>query len=212
MKDRWIKYSYFFTILFFIIGFFNIVFAWLGFLCLIMPFVFVIKDNKKTWCKSYCPRSNLFTRLFSKIGAKNNTPKWLINGRGKKIMLVYFSINFTMICLSTLMVVLDKRDPLEKVRFLMAFQLPWAMPNLLDIGVMPDWVVHLGFRVYSMMFTTTIIGLIVGYLYRARTWCAICPMGTLSNLALRKPNAMVNLKEVPQAIYPDVSLLEKENV
>ena len=106
-------------------------------------------------------------------------------------MLTYFSINFLMICLSTLMVFLDKRDPIEKVRFLMAFQLPWTMPNLLDIGVMPDWAVHLGFRVYSMMFTTTIIGLLVGYLYRARTWCSICPMGTLSNLALRKQNAIV---------------------
>ena len=106
-------------------------------------------------------------------------------------MLTYFSINFLMICLSTLMVFLDKRDPIEKVRFLMAFQLPWTMPNLLDIGVMPDWSVHLGFRVYSMMFTTTIIGLLVGYLYRARTWCSICPMGTLSSLALRNKNAMV---------------------
>jgi len=133
---------------------FNIVFAWLGFLCLIMPFVFVIKDNKKTWCQSYCPRSNLFTNLL-------------------------------MIFLSAFMVILDKRDPLEKVRFLIAFQLPWNMPNLLDIGVMPDWVVHLGFRAYSMMITTTVIGLLVGYLYRPKPWCVICPMGTLSSLALR---------------------------
>ena len=191
MKRGWIKYSYLFTILFFILGFFNIVFAWIGFFCLIMPFVFVIKDNNRTWCQSYCPRSNLFTRLFSKIGTKLTAPKWLINGRGKRIMLTYFSINLLMICLTTLMVFLDKRDPLEKVRFLLAFQLPWTMPNLLDIGVMPDWVVHLGFRVYSMMFTTTIIGLLVGYLYRARTWCAICPMGTLSSLALRKQNTML---------------------
>lgn len=200
MKHGWIKYSYLFTILFSIIGFFNIAFAWLGFICLIMPFVFVIKDNKKTWCKGYCPRANLFTRLFSKIGIKSTTPKWLVNGKGKKIMLVYFSINFTMIILSTIMVILDKRDALEKVRFLMAFQIPWAMPDLLDIGIMPNWVIHLGFRVYSMMVTTTIIGLIVGYLYRPRTWCAICPMGTISDLALRKPNTRVNSEEVPQAL------------
>ena len=89
------------------------------------------------------------------------------------------------------MVFLDKRDPIEKVRFLMAFQLPWIMPNLLDIGMMPDWVVHLGFRVYSMMFTTTIIGLLVGYLYRARNWCAICPMGALSSLGLREKPRLV---------------------
>ncbi|MHB8074393.1 hypothetical protein E4K67_21770 [Desulfosporosinus fructosivorans] len=193
MKKNWIQYSYLFTILFFVLGFFNIVFAWIGFFCLILPFVFVIKDNKKTWCQSYCPRSNLFNRLFAVIGNKRTAPKWLLNGKGKRIMLTYFAINFFMICLTTLMVFLDKRDPLEKVRFLMAFQLPWTMPNLLDIGAMPDWVVHLGFRVYSMMLTTTIIGLLVGYLYRARTWCAICPMGTLSSLALRKTDAKLKV-------------------
>lgn len=197
MKKAWITYSYLFTILFFALGFFNIVFAWVGFLCIIMPFVFVIKDNKRTWCQSYCPRSNLFIRLFAKIGIKRTAPKWLTNGRGKRIMLTYFLINFLMICLSTVMVFLDKRDPLEKIRFLMAFQLPWSMPNLLDIGFMPDWVVHLGFRVYSMMLTTTIIGLLLGYFYRARTWCAICPMGTLSSKALRSQKTIEKSKGFP---------------
>jgi len=67
---------------------------------------------------------------------------------------------------------------------------------ILDIGVLPDWVVHLGFRVYSMMFTTTIIGLLLGYLYRARTWCAICPMGALSSLALREKPPSVSENNV----------------
>ncbi|WP_459929594.1 4Fe-4S binding protein [Desulfosporosinus burensis] len=196
MKQIWMRYSYLFTILFFTIGFFNIIFAWIGFFCLIMPFVFVIKDNKRTWCQSNCPRSNLFTRLFAKIGAHRQPPKWLINGTGKKVMLTYFLLNFLMICLSTLMVFLDIRDPLEKIRFLMAFQLPWNMPNLLSIGAIPDWAVHLGYRVYSMMFTTTIIGLLLSYIYRARTWCAICPMGTLSGLAVRKPNTLVTNEHV----------------
>ena len=198
MKNAWIKYSYLFTLLFFSLGFFNIVFAWVGFFCLIMPFVFVIKHNKRTWCQSYCPRSNLLTRLFSKIGIKRTAPKWLINGRGRRIMLTFFLINFLMICLSTLIVFLDKRDPLEKIRFLMVFQLPWNMPNLLDIGLMPDWVIHLGFRVYSMMLTTTIIGLLLGYLYRAKTWCVICPMGTLSSFALRNQITLNNSKEFLQ--------------
>jgi len=191
MKQGWIKYSYLFTILFFILGFFNMVFAWIGFSCLIMPFVFVIKDNKRTWCQTYCPRANLFTRLFSKIGFNRTAPKWLTNGIGKRIMLTYFAINFSVICFTTLMVFLDKRGPEKSVKFLMTFQLPWTMPNILDIAFMPDWAVHLGFRVYSMMFTTIIIGLLLGYLYRARTWCGICPMGTLSSLALRKQTTMV---------------------
>ena len=191
MRKIWNKYSYLFTISFFILGIFNIIFAWIGFLCLIMPLVFVVKNKEKTWCKSYCPRSNLFNRVFAIIGLNRSAPKWLTNGRGKRIMLTYFSLNFFMICLSTLMVFLDKRDPIEKVRFLIAFQLPWKMPNLLDVGIMPDWIVHMGFRVYSMMFTTIIIGLLIGFLYKARTWCIICPMGTISSMALGKQNHAV---------------------
>ncbi|HBV87561.1 MAG TPA: hypothetical protein DEF42_13130 [Desulfosporosinus sp.] len=190
MKEIWMKYSYLFTISFFILGIFNIIFAWIGFLCLIMPFAFVIKDNRRTWCQSFCPRSNFLTRLSARIGAHRKAPKWLINGTGKRVMLIYFSINMLMICLSTLMVYLDNRDPSEKIRFLMAFQLPWNMPNLLNIGFMPDWAVHLGFRVYSMMFTTTIIGLFISNMFKSKTWCAICPMGTLSSLALRKKNTL----------------------
>ncbi|SHI05482.1 hypothetical protein [Desulfosporosinus lacus] len=117
MKQIWMKYSYLFTISFFILGIFNIIFAWIGFLCLIMPFVFVIKDNRRTWCQSFCPRSNLLTRLSARIGAHRKAPKWLINGTGKRVMLIYFSINMLMICFSTLMVYLDNRDPLEKIIF-----------------------------------------------------------------------------------------------
>ncbi|WP_425804978.1 hypothetical protein ACHOLT_00545 [Desulfitobacterium sp. Sab5] len=184
MKRLWIKYSYLFTLLFFVLGIFNIIFAWIGLLCLILPFFFVIKDKEKTWCKSYCPRSNLFIRIFSKIGLNRPAPKWLVNGSGKRVMLIYFLLNFAMICLSTLMVFLDKRPPMEKVKFLIAFKLPWNIPNLLDVGIMPGWAVHLGFRIYSMMFTTIIIGLLIGFFFRARTWCTICPMGTLSGMAL----------------------------
>jgi len=79
---------------------------------------------------------------------------------------------------------------------LMAFQLSWNMPNLLHIGVLPGWAVHLGFRVYSMMLTTTIIGLLLSFIYKAKTWCAICPMGTLSSMALRKQNNLVTHNDV----------------
>jgi len=186
MKQFWMRYSYFFTISFFLLGFFNIIFAWLGFFCLIMPFLFAAKDKKNTWCQGYCPRSNLFTKLFRNISLTGKpTPKFLLSGRGKTVMLTYFSLNLFVICLSTLMVFLDKREPLEKIRFLIAFQLPWDIPQLLNGGIFPDWSIHLGFRVYSMMFTTVIIGLLLGLLFKPRTWCTICPMGTLTNMTIK---------------------------
>lgn len=186
MKQYWIKYSYFFTISFFILGFFNIIFAWMGFFCLIMPFVFAAKDKKNTWCQGYCPRSNLFTKLFKNISLTGkSTPKFLLK-KGKTIMLIYFLLNIFMICMSTLMVFLDKREPVELIRFLIAFRLPWNIPQLLDVGVMPGWAVHLGFRVYSMMFTTVTLGVLLSLLYKPRTWCTICPMGNLTNMTLKR--------------------------
>lgn len=79
-------------------------------------------------------------------------------------MLTYFCFNFFVLTMSTIRVFLNKMEPVKQVRFLIAFPLPWSMPQFLTIGPFPDWAVHLSFRVYSMMFTTTIIGLILARL------------------------------------------------
>ncbi len=104
--------------------------------------------------------------------------------------LYLFTILFLiyLLCMSTFMVFMGRMEPFEKVRFLIAFQLPWDMPQLLNVRVLPDWAVHLSFRVYSMMFTTTVLGLLLGWIFRSRTWCAICPINTVSSIALKKLN------------------------
>lgn len=186
MKN-WTNYLYVVTILFFSLGFFNIIFAWLGLICMLMPFVLLYKDKKKTWCNTYCPRGNLFSvvcrnrSLTGKAG-----PAWLIRGNAKWVMLGYFAINLFVLTMSTIMVFKGVREPLELIRFMMAFRLPWEIPQLLEIAGVQDWVIHLSFRIYSMMFTTTILGLVLGWLYKPRTWCTICPINTLSDLALNK--------------------------
>ncbi|MBU3113453.1 hypothetical protein [Clostridium lacusfryxellense] len=60
MKKKWTSNLYIVTILFFALGFLNIIFAWIGFVCMIIPFVLLAKYGKKTWCQNYCPRANLF--------------------------------------------------------------------------------------------------------------------------------------------------------
>lgn len=184
MKTNWTDYLYIFTILFFFLGFFNIIFAWLGFLCLILPFVLLVKDRKKTWCQKYCPRASFLSTIF-KSKTHKNIPNWL-KSDGKTFALAYFGANLFILTMSTIMVFKGRIYPVEKIRFLMAFQLPWNIPQLLDIGAFPDWAVHLSFRLYSMMFTTTVIGLILGLFYTPRSWCTICPIGTLSDMSLKK--------------------------
>lgn len=187
MKKNWTSYLYLFTILFFTIGLFNIIFAWLGFICMILPFILLLKDRKKTWCQKYCPRASLYTVLFqgrSKSGKAS--PKWLTKGNAKIIMLIYFSVNLFILIMSTFMVFMGRIDAVDRIRFMFVFQLPWEIPQALSIWFIPDWAIHLSFRIYSMMFTTTTIGLILGWLYKPRIWCTICPINTLSDMSLKK--------------------------
>jgi len=187
MKSSWMKHLYLVTILFFTLGFFNMVFAWLGLVCFIFPFVLLVRDKKKSWCQSYCPRASLFTVMFKgKSHIRRTTPKWIKNGTGKQIFLVYFSFNLFVLIMSTIMVSLGRIDAIDKIRLFFAFQLPWNMPQLLNITSVPNWAVHLSFRIYSMMLSTTIIGLLLGWFYSPRTWCAICPIGTISDINLKR--------------------------
>jgi len=187
MKKRWTNNLYILTILFFALGFFNIIFAWFGFACMIIPFVLLARDGKKTWCQSYCPRANLFTVLFKDKSLKGKkAPDWITNGDAKWFFTIYFIFNLFILFMTTLMVFRGRIDAMEKVRFMIAFQLPWNMPQLLNISSIPNWAVHLSFRVYSMMFTTTVIGMVLGFMYRPRIWCTICPVNTISDMAIRK--------------------------
>lgn len=194
MKRNWSNYLFVITLLFFTLGFFNIIFAWLGLVCLILPFVLLAKDKKKTWCQKYCPRASLFTVLFQDRSLTGSSgPDWLIKGKGKWFVLTYFCFNLFVITMSTIRVSAGLMEPLERVRFLIAFILPWNMPQLLNLGIVPDWALHLSFRIYSMMFTTTVLGLLLGWLFYPRTWCRVCPINTLSDLTLDKSKKENNL-------------------
>lgn len=187
MRREWKDYLFIITILFFILGFFNIIFAWLGFACMTFPFILLLKNKRKTWCQGYCPRANLFDQMFRNRSITGKAgPDWLIRGNSKWIVLIYFTLNLFILTMSTIMVFKGRIAPIENIRFLLAFQLPWEIPQLLDISGVPDWAVHLSFRIYSMMFTTTIIGLLLTWIFKPRTWCTVCPINTVSDLALQK--------------------------
>jgi hypothetical protein len=183
MKKTKQRFYFIFTLLFFILGFFNILFAWLGFLCMILPFTILFKTGKNKWCQTYCPRANLYTTLFKRTKSRPS-PKWVNTKWAKKLFLGYFIFNIFILILSTIMVVVGRIQSMEMVRILFAFQLPWDLPQLINLPNIPTWSIHLSFRIYSMMLTTTSIGLVLGYLYRPRTWCTICPVMTLSNMYL----------------------------
>jgi len=178
---------YLITLSFFLLGLININLAWFGLLCFTLPFYLLFRDNSKTWCKKYCPRADLFCFAFdNKKNKKRELHKWFKGRKLKKVVLGYFALNLFVIIMSTSMVALFDEPAVEKVRFLIAFEIPWNLPQLIVLSNIPQWVIHFSYRIYSMMLTSTVIGLWLGYLYKSRTWCLICPVNTLSDIKLSK--------------------------
>ena len=46
----------------------------------------------------------------------------------------------------------------------------------------PLWMSQFAFGFYSVMLTSTILGLATMVLFRPRSWCVYCPMGTMTQM------------------------------
>ncbi len=181
------KFLFLVTLAYFILGFITIHFALLGILCMILPFVLLFKNQRKTWCQGYCPRANLYTRtgkFTSKYSMK--TPKFFVKGYMKWIIFGYFVLSLFFITMTTVKVAAGDVAPMNYLRFLIVFPLPKAMPQLFSYGGAAPWITHLAYRFYSMMMTTTLLGLGLALIYKPRTWCTICPIATLSDGYIKK--------------------------
>ena len=54
MKKHWYDYLWIASLLYLLLGFFNILFAWLGLLCFFIPLVFSVARGSKGYCNRYC--------------------------------------------------------------------------------------------------------------------------------------------------------------
>lgn len=180
MKNKqWNDYLWIWTILYFILGFFNILFAWLGMIDFIVPLLIAIFSNNKSFCNSYCGRGQLLNVLGTKVKPHKDrpTPKWLYSKWFRYGFLAFFLIMFTQMVYVTYLVF--KGETLrEVVTLLWTFKMPWQWANIVT-GV-PTWVVQYSFGFYSVMLTSAIIGIVCMLIFRPRTWCAFCPMGTMT--------------------------------
>ena len=66
----------------------------------------------------------------------------------------------------------------EAIKLFWTFRVPWGWTY--TAGTVADWVAQFSFGFYSLMLTSLLLGLIVMVLYKPRTWCAFCPMGTMT--------------------------------
>lgn len=170
------------TLLYFGLGFISILFGLLAFVCMGIPFILLARHKKKLWCSSYCPRASLLMRT----GTRKKTraiPRQFSSGKLKTVMLWYFGLNLLFITGSTIQVATGNMVSMEYVRLFIAIPLV-PLPQLIPIEA-NSALLHLSYRLYSMMLSSTLLGIVLSRIYRPRIWCAICPVGTVSNALLK---------------------------
>lgn len=180
-KKKWSDYLWIVSATYFTLGFFNIVFAWLGLICFAIPLFIAIFGGGKAYCNSYCGRGQLFVMLGKtcKLSNYRKPPRWLSSKWFRHGFLIFFMSVFCNMIYVTTLVADGARSLSQTVELLWTFNVPWhwAYP----VEVMP-WKAQFAFGLYSIMMTSLILGVALTIIYRPRTWCVFCPMGNMTQL------------------------------
>lgn len=176
---HWYEYLWIASAAYFTLGFFNIVFAWLGVVAFLVPLAMAAFWGSKGYCNKYCGRGHLFLQIGNTLGwtRKRPAPRWLSSKWFRYGFLVFFMSFFVQMLVVTYMVAQGTRSLSQTVRLLWSFRVPWhwAYP----VAVEP-WVAQFAFGLYGIMLTSLIVGVVLTFLYRPRTWCVCCPMGVMT--------------------------------
>ena len=208
-QKHWYDYFWIWTIVYFLLGFFNILFAWLGMFDFLVPLLFAIFGGNKWFCNHMCGRSQLFTvipqipqilhknavKRWRDCGAKGPVPKqrlafsrcqatpsWMPSKRFRYGFLVFFLAMFGNILYQTWQVY-GGATLRQAVTLFWTFKVPWDWAY--TAGSSQEWIAQYAFGFYSLMLTSALLGLILMALYKPRTWCSFCPMGTMTQLICR---------------------------
>lgn len=188
MKKQWFDYLWVLSLAYLILGFFNILFAWLGLLCFFIPLIIAAVKGTKGYCNRYCGRGQLLALLGGRFGLSRQRaiPRWMKSKAFRYGFLLFFFTMFFQMLWSTYLVFAGIQDLKQAVTLLWTFQLPWDWAyrgTLLHPGV-----AQFSFGFYGVMLTSTVLGLITMVLFKPRSWCVYCPMGTMTQLICTAKN------------------------
>jgi hypothetical protein len=183
---RWNQYLWIAEIAYIALGVFNILFAWLGLIFFLTPLLIAIFKGDKAYCNRYCGRGQLYEALGGKLGlpSASASPAFLRLRAFRYGFLAFFMAMFCLMIYQTATVFMGA--PLSKtVTFLWAFRLPWNWP---DVSMASPGVAQGAFGFYGVMLTSEFLGLLLMLLFRPRSWCVCCPMGTMTQAICRLKN------------------------
>lgn len=180
-KNPWYRYLWIFSSVYIVLGFFNILFAWIGLICFFVPISISVFGGGKSYCNKYCGRGQLFDILGNKCGLsrKKDIPKLLKSKYFRYGFLIFFFAMFFNMLYVTYLVFTGTGQLKEVITLLWTFKFGWGFSYA--GGAIP-WVAQFAFGFYSVMLTSTVLGLITMVLYKPRSWCVYCPMGTMTQL------------------------------
>lgn len=197
-NKKWYDYLWIMSIVYLTLGFFNIMFAWLGLLCFFIPLIIAIISGTKGYCNRYCGRGQLFSLLGGRFGLsrKKDVPSWMKSRAFRYGFLIFFLIMFCQMLYTTYLVAAGSGDLSQTVKLLWTFRVPWRWAY--HGTIINEGAAQFAFGFYSIMLTSTILGLITMMLFKPRSWCVYCPMGTMTQMICRvkfNSNKAQNIKD-----------------
>ncbi len=174
---KWYDYLWIAEIIYLLLGFFNILFAWLGMIFFLTPLIMALLTKNKGYCHKYCGRAQLFTLLGSKLSRNKPILKFTRTKYFRYGFLVFFMLMFLNMVFATYLVFVGSADLSKTITLFWTFNLPWEFANIINA---PAWIAQYAFGFYSIMVTSNILGILTMALYKPRGFCVYCPMGTMT--------------------------------
>lgn len=176
MRRNWYDYLWIAELAYWTLGFCNILFAWLGVLFFCIPLLIAVFGGNKAYCNRYCGRGQLLALLGKKLSRNTPPPKFLRSIWFRYGFLAFFMVMFGLMLRGTWMVFTGA--PLRQtVTLLWVFKLPWQWAK---VDMVAPWAAQFAFGFYGVMMTSTVLGLATMAMFRPRSWCVYCPMGTMT--------------------------------
>ena len=146
----------------------------------LVPLGIAIFGGNKFFCNHLCGRGQLFSKLGGdlKCSRTKPTPRWMSSKWFRYGFLIFFLTMFGNMVFQTYLVGAGASSLREAIKLFWTFRVPWGWAY--TAGTVADWVAQFSFGFYSLMLTSLLLGLIVMVLYKPRTWCTFCPMGTMT--------------------------------
>ena len=180
-KSHWYNYLWIWSVVYFAMGFFHILFAWLGLISFFLPLIFAVGFGNKGFCNRYCDRGQLLRALGGQKGfsRRKDAPDWMKSKTFRYGFLAFFMAMFANMLYMTYQVYAGTAELRQVVTLFWSIPVPWEWAY--QGGVEP-WAAQFAFGFYSMMLTSAILGILTMLAYKPRSWCVYCPMGTMTQL------------------------------